>query len=126
MSRTYRKRKGDSPSKWITHKDVVVEEWDHHSHYFRGGKRVERVWTRKLYSHVPRTGKDLKKHLALEWDSDNASYMGSPPKWFVRDFCNKPFRAKAKAEIRKMMQTAGDYDEYVFDPYKKNAKWNWW
>jgi len=104
MSRTYRRRKGEKPGTWITHDQVVVDEIP--------------------YKDVPRSGKDLREHLAI-WHSDNACVVGSPPKWFVRDFCNKPFRAKAKAEIRRMVQT-GDFEDYNFNPHKNNAMWNWW
>lgn len=121
MSRTYRRRKGEKPGTWITHDQVVVDEIPYKRKSWKG------EWydyIHRLYKDVPRSGKDLREHLAI-WHSDNACVVGSPPKWFVRDFCNKPFRAKAKAEIRRMVQT-GDFEDYNFNPHKNNAMWNWW
>ena len=126
MSRTYRRRKGKPAGSWITHECISIEEWDHHSKYFssRDGKWHDRVWTRHLYKEVPLTGHKLKTSLA-KYHADKHNRFYSAPKWFVRDFCNKPYRAKAKAEINHMIQS-GNFDDYNFNPPKHNAMWLWW
>lgn len=116
MSRTYRRRKGEKPSSWITHDFVCVEEFP--KKYGWGGKYG-------LWQDIPRTGKDLKKHLA-KYRADGYSHRNHVPSWFVRDFCNKPYRAKMKQEVRNIMKRGDDYLDYDFNPQKNNALWMWW
>ena len=115
MSRTYRRKRGEKPSTWITHNYTCIEK------YLSRGYR----WRSGLWQDVPRIGKDLKKHLA-KYHADGYINMNMIPAWYVRDFCNKPFRSKMKQEVRNIMKRGGDYDEYNFDPNSKNSKWNYW
>ncbi len=118
MSRTYRRKKGEKPGRWITHDYVCVEEYEH-------SKKRNYRWKSGLWQDIPRTGKDLRTHLA-EYRSDGHGHMNHVPKWFVKSFCNRPFRAKMKQEVRNIMKRGGDYDEYEFAPNKSIALWNWW
>ena len=123
MSRTFRK-KGKRIPEWVSHDEwVVSEEWDYHTGFYRNDEWHKRIWTKRLYKSVPRTGNDLKKKLA-KWHSGKES--DTPPKWFVREYCNKPYRAKMKQEVRKLMKLADDYDDYNFDPCINHAMWDWW
>lgn len=115
MSRTYRRQRGEKPYTWITHELVCFEEFS------KRGRR----WRRGLWEYVPRTGKDLKEHLN-EYHSDGHMNMNMVPSWFVNSFCNRPFRAKMKQEVRSIMKRAGDYEDYNFDPHKHDALWSWW
>lgn len=115
MSRTYRRRKGENPCSWITHDCVCVEEYS---------KRNSR-WKIGLWQDIPRKGNDLKYHLA-KYHSDGYSHMNHVPSWFVNRFCNRPFRAKMKQEVRSIMKRGDDYMDYNFNPNKSNALWNWY
>lgn len=122
MSRTYRRKRGEKPCRWITHDYVCVEEFEYRSKSWRG------EWfkyTKSLYVDIPRTGKDKKKHLA-KYHADGYSHMNHVPSWFVQAYCNRPFRAKMKHEVRNIMKRGGDYEEGNFDPQKKDSLWMWW
>jgi len=102
MSRTYR-RKTRKPEEWVT------------SDY----KRVDGVWQR-----VPYTGKQLKEEINKFHSDKGVGDFWPVPAWFRRDL-NRLFRAKHKAEARRI-HLQGDYEEYSFKPFKKDASWNWW
>lgn len=102
MSRTYR-RKTRKPEEWVTH------DYD----------RFDGVWQR-----VPYTGKKLKEEIN-KFHSDRGVGDSWPvPAWFRREL-NRKFRAKSKAESRRILLQS-DYDMYEFAPFKKDAAWLWW
>lgn len=129
MSRTYRRTKR-SPE-WVTHRTVFV---------YQGIKRKRKVtgeydpyqcpsnkFEYKIYTNVdvPRSGKDLKKHIKKYRADKNQGYY-SPPSDFVNRCINKPFRARMKQEVIKVTKLADDYLDYEFEPYRKTAGWSWW
>ena len=118
MSRTYRRKRGERPSTWITHECVLVDDYTYND------RRTKVPWTRGLYEDIPRSGSDLKKHLAI-YHSDGYSTMNHVPAWFTNQFCNRPFRSKMKQEVKNIMKRGGDYMDYNFNPNKHNALWNW-
>lgn len=135
MSRTYRRKKfgkGKRPyNDWITHEWVKDESSAHELirkvyYYNEGGivdyKKVSCIGYDYYYKPLPES---IKLINIAKYHSDNASLMTSPPKWFLREFCNRPFRAKAKAELKRLMKSE-DYYDYNFDPHKKTAMWMWW
>lgn len=80
MSRTYRRKKGESPGKHITHDCVMVDSYPTYNCR----------WRREIWQDIPRAGKDLKKHLA-KYHADGYKHMNHVPSWFVRIFCNKAY-----------------------------------
>jgi len=112
MSRTYRRKCHGYGTNKRNYDEWVVSDWVRE-------EKPRWKWTRKALE-----GQELQKAIKV-FHSDNHKWMGSAPSWFVREFCNKPYRAKAKAEIRRMLQS-GEYDDYNFNPHKRNAMWMWW
>ena len=104
MSKTIRRKKGKLPI-WVTH-DLVWK--DHHS-----------VWE-------PLSGKDLAKAVN-KYHADKGTgwgWMGRAPSDFRRD-CNREFRSKMNQETRRILKH-GDYWDYEFRPFKKDAGWLYW
>jgi len=119
MSRTYRRRKGEKPSSWITHEYICVDE------YTRKDKVILISWIRGLWKDIPRTGNDLKKHLAI-YHADGYSHMNHVPSWFVNQYFTRKDRAKERQELKRIMKRGGEYDDYSFRPYRRGALWEWW
>jgi len=51
-------------------------------------------------------------------------WKGHAPKSFNKEI-NRIKKAKMKAEVRRIM-VQGDYDDYSFDPWKRDAGWIYW
>ena len=102
MSRTYR-RKTRKPGRWTT------------TEY----KQVDDVWQR-----VPYVGKQLEAEINKFHSDKGVGDFWPVPAWFRRDL-NRLFRARAASESRRIC-LQGDYDEYSFKPFTKDASWNWW
>jgi C4-type Zn-finger protein len=54
----------------------------------------------------------------------NYGWNGSAPKNF-RKIINRSKKAKMRQEMRRIM-TQGDYEDYTFNPWKKDAGWLYW
>ena len=108
MSRTYRRKNEKWEYYWVT------RDWkrDHTCKY---------GWFCVEYGL---DGKERDQAIN-KFHSDAQRTMNQVPSWFVNQFCNRPFRAKMKQEVRKIMQS-GEYDDYNFDPCKQTALWEWW
>lgn len=106
MSRTIR-RKGKAPY-WYTSKCVRI-----HPKSFN-------------YKWVPLEGKELKKSINKYHGDTGKGYgwNGNAPADFRR-MMSREFRSKCKHEMRRI-NSQGDYEEYSFDPFEKNAGWYYW
>jgi len=113
MSRTYRRTRHGYGINKRNYEEHIVSDWVRE-------KKHRWKWTRKALM-----GHELQKSINI-FHSDGYRHMNHVPTWFVRDYCNKPFRAKMKQEIRNIMKRGDDYLDYNFNPNKSNALWNWW
>lgn len=104
--------------------------------YRRKGKEANWAitkWTRSVnggntgyWKLVDLIGKE-KKAAISRYHSDNGcgdNWMRNAPKDFRRDI-EQIKRAKDKALVIKIMQTQ-DYEDYSFNPRRKDAGWLWW
>jgi len=107
MSRTFR-RKNRKPSWFVTHDYKLVGDY----------KKWDWQW-------VPYEGEELKEQIAKHHTSDNHSGIHSAPSWYVREYFTKKQRRKQRDMLRKIIIT-GDYENYLFDPHKKDAGYDWW
>ena len=104
MSRTKR-RTNRKPPKWVTHK---------------------LLWQDKCPIWRPLFGTELAKSINKYHADTGVGYgwAGHAPASFRRD-CNREFRAKMKHETRRILKQ-GDYWDYEFKPFKKDAGWLYW
>ena len=120
MSRTYRRKKKKTP-KWVTTDSVISESRD--IKFYNPWKEKVVVITRHLWVDVPRTGKDLRKHVA-DYHADKNSGYHSVPKEYCK-MIDRIRKAKDKAEVKRIM-IQGDYEEYNFEPWVRDAGWSYW
>lgn len=106
MSRTYRRKNEQWEYNW------VCRDWD-------------KIGYPLYWKMVQLEGKSRTKAIN-KFHSDAQRTMNQVPSWYVNQFCNRPFRAKMKHEVRMIMKRADDYEDYNFDPFKKDALWSWW
>ena len=104
MSKTYRRTKRKTP-KWVTSDLVRCDGY-------------------RWYQRIELEGKERQK--AIKKYHSDAIHRQSPPSWFVNIYCTRRDRAKEKKELKCILDYAGDYEDYFFDPYKKSAYYDWW
>ena len=105
MSKTIRRKSG-KPDYWVTH-DI---------------ERIEGTWQ---WEWVKLEGKDLDKSLAKYYSDHGIGnrYYKNAPAWYKKDI-ERIRRAKRRQEVRRIIKQ-GDYEEYEFEPIKKNAGYYW-
>lgn len=105
MSRTYRRKNTKVPKWFIT----------------------ELKYEKGYVKEIPYTGKKLKRAIA-KYYSDCGYGLGwmtaSTPKWF-RQERNRLYRVKMKREVKRILREE-DFENYSFDPFKKDTKYLWW
>lgn len=103
MSRTYR-RKGK-----------IYENF--YDYYFRFGG---------VFREPPYTEHEKKIIFAIIHSDSNKRrcWLANAPARFRRDI-ERNKRAKDKNELRRINKQ-GDYEEYSFNPRRKDAAWLWW
>ena len=107
MSKTIRRKHEKAPY-WHTSELVKIDP----------GK-----WTCKW---VPLTGEKLKAGIRKYHSDTGVGYewAGNTPAFFRRGL-DRIKRAKCKQELRRINKQ-GDYEEYSFKPFKKDAAWFYW
>ena len=104
MSRTVRRKSSPVP-------EYVTTDW------VRGSLNY---WRR-----VPLEGKELVKSINKHHsDHGYRNYGGWCPSWFRREL-NRLYRSRDNAEIHRI-NIQGDYEEYLFNPRRKDCAWLWW
>ena len=105
MSKTKRRKHTKPLPHWVTH---------------------EYVWENNIFMYKPLHGKDLAKAKAKYHADSGVGYgwVSNAPAWFRRD-CNRYYRTKMNREVKRIM-IQGDYYNYSFEPFKKNAGWLYW
>jgi hypothetical protein len=63
-----------------------------------------------------------KWHSDAGWHNDNYSNC---PSWWIHDFMEKPFRAKTKKALRKVLKLADYEDADISTIYKKPHIYYW-
>ncbi len=103
MSRTIR-RKGNVPE-WV---------------------KEDSYWNKTLYVTVPLKGLELKQAIAKYHRDTKEGYgwAGAAPKSW-RKMVDRGKKSKEKAETNRILKQ-GDFEEYVFNPRKRDAGWSYW
>lgn len=103
-------------SKTIRRKHEQIPKW----------ARVDGHWEGRLYIETELQGKELAKAAAI-YHSDMGcgySWSGNAPKDF-RKSIDRIKRAKEKAETRRILKER-DFENYNFNPRKRDAGWLYW
>lgn len=103
MSRTYRRTKDPVP-KW------ALRDYSYSTSYF-------------LRIQIDPKSKEGKEKIARYKSDAMVTMNGSPPKWFRRQVCHKPFREKERQALHLVKK--GEL-ETLFPKLLSDANWKWW
>lgn len=106
MSRTKRRTGNVEKPYWL---EKPCKHW----------KRINGKW-----EYIELTEKEIKVDLNKFHSDVGLGWMDNAPKWYRQEL-EAIRRAKAKSEIRRVWRE-GDYENYNFEPIRKDANWNWW
>jgi hypothetical protein len=107
MSRTIRRKNDKWEYKWVCHE----WEWINEDTQYR-----QLIW-------IPITGIRKAQEIA-EYHEDKPPGVRNCPAHFRRAK-NKRTRSREKARTRRMLRE-GNFNNYYFNPRKRDANWDWW
>ena len=113
MSRTYRRKNSR----------VDFKNW-HYSRYF--SSRGYNWWDFRDFECPEELSTNYKKYVKAYYHKDTNHYgwNGNAPASFRRSL-NRLRRGRDSNEIKRI-NAHGNYEEYSFDPWKKDAGWLYW
>lgn len=108
MSKTFR-RKNINTKTQIEYDNLEIVYWMH----YRFGRELD-------FSEC------TDEYVTKEWHRyhGDKDFGYSPPKDFTKEY-NRRFRNRAKQTLNRSIRDMNE-DEVVFDPFIKDARWNYW